>query len=66
MRALNIASGVAVLFTTLAFGHLLHHHYLNASSADLRSVTYWSAMTAAGIAGVLSLVGGCLLIRRGR
>jgi len=30
MRIVNILSGLAVLFTTLAFGHLLHHYFLNA------------------------------------
>jgi hypothetical protein len=33
MRILNILSGLAVLFTTLAFAHLLHQYYTNAGEA---------------------------------
>jgi len=33
MRILNILSGLAVLFSTLAFAHLLHHYYINAGEA---------------------------------
>jgi hypothetical protein len=41
MRILNILSGIAVLFTTLAFGHLLHHHFLNASHEDIHSPRFF-------------------------
>jgi hypothetical protein len=33
MRIVNILSGLAVLFTTFAFGHLLHHYLVNAGDA---------------------------------
>jgi uncharacterized protein (TIGR00730 family) len=33
MRIVNILSGLAVLFTMLAFAHLLHHYLLNAGEA---------------------------------
>lgn len=64
MRALNILCGVAVLFTTLAFAHLLHHHFLGARGAyDIAFVAGWAALA---VVGVLSFIGGCLLLRRGR
>jgi hypothetical protein len=66
MRILNILSGVAVLFTTLAFGHLLHHHFLNASHEDIHSPAFLAAMATAVVLGILSFIGGCLLLRRGR
>ncbi len=35
MRALNILCGISVLFTTLAFGHIIHHHLVNAAPQDV-------------------------------
>jgi hypothetical protein len=66
MRILNIVSGFAVLFTTLAFGHLLHHHFIHASGQDLHSPAFLAGLTMAAVVGILSLIGGCLLLRRGR
>jgi hypothetical protein len=66
MRILNILSGLAVLFTTLAFAHLLHHHSLHASHDDLHNPAFLAGMTALVAVGVLSFIGGCLLLRRGR
>jgi hypothetical protein len=66
MRILNILSGLAVLFTTLAFGHLLHHHFLHASHDELHNPAFLAGMTALVLVGVLSFIGGCLLLRRGR
>jgi hypothetical protein len=42
MRIFNILSGLAVLFTILAFRHLLHHHFLHAGEA-LHSPLFWRA-----------------------
>jgi len=42
MRILNSLSGLAVLFTTPAFRHLLHHQFLNAGEA-LHSPLFWRA-----------------------
>jgi purine-cytosine permease-like protein len=66
MRILTIASGLAVLLTTLAFGHLLHHYIIHASSENLHSPAFLASFAAALVAGVLSFIGGCLLLRRGR
>ena len=63
MRILNILSGLAVLFTTLAFAHLLHHHFLGASHRD---PAFLAGMAILVVVGVLSFIGGCLLLRRGR
>jgi len=66
VRILNILSGLAVLFTTLAFAHLLHHHFLHASHDDVHSPAFLAGMATLVVVGVLSFIGGCLLLRRGR
>jgi hypothetical protein len=65
MRILNILSGIAVLFTTLAYGHLIHHHFTHASHHDLHGPLFLTGMAVAVAAGVLSLIGACLLLKRG-
>jgi hypothetical protein len=65
MRIVNILSGLAVLFTTLAFAHLLHHHFLNAGEAE-HSLPFLAGMGIAVVVGIFSFIGGCLLLRRGR
>jgi uncharacterized membrane protein YqjE len=66
MRILNILSGLAVLFTTLAFAHLLHHLSLHATHDDVHSLAFLAGMAALVVVGILSFIGGCLLLRRGR
>jgi hypothetical protein len=66
MRILNILSGIAVLLTTLAFGHLLHHHFVHASHEDAQSFAFWASIATAVVVGILSFIGGCLLLRRSR
>jgi len=63
MRVLNILSGIAVLFTTLAFAHLLHHHFVHES---VRSAGFLGAMALGVAIEILSFIGGCLLLRHGR
>jgi hypothetical protein len=66
MRILNILSGLAVLFTTLAFAHLTHHHFLHASHDDVHNPALVTGMATLVVVGILSFVGGCLLLRHGR
>ena len=66
MKILRICCGVAVLFTTLAFAHLLHHHVLHASASDFRNPVFVLVFAAAVAAGILSLIGGCLLLKPNR
>jgi hypothetical protein len=65
MRILNILSGLAVLFTTLAFAHLLHHYFLNAGVAA-HSPPFLAGMGIGVVVGIFSFIGGCLLLRRAR
>jgi hypothetical protein len=65
MRIVNIVSGLAVLLTTLAFTHLLYHYFVNAGEAA-HSPPFLAGMAIGVVVGVLSFIGGCLLLRRGR
>jgi len=65
MRIANILSGLAVLFTTLAYAHLLHHYFLNAGEA-VHSPPFLAGMVIGVVIGIFSFIGGCLLLRRGR
>jgi len=65
MRIVNILSGLAVLFTTLAFAHLLHHYFLNTGEAA-HSPPFLAGMGIGVVIGMFSFVGGCLLLRGGR
>jgi hypothetical protein len=42
MRALNISCGIAVLFTSLAYAHLLHHYFINAPHEAHHDPISWS------------------------
>ncbi len=66
MKVLRICCGVSVLFTTLAFAHLLHHHVHHASAADFRNPVFLLIFVAAVAAGILSLIGGCILLKPSR
>jgi hypothetical protein len=66
MRILNILCGVAVLFMTLHFAHLLHHFLVHHSDPSAHTLAFWAAFAGAVVVGVFSFLGGCLLLRRGR
>jgi hypothetical protein len=63
MRVLHGLSGLAVLFTSLAYVHIWHHFLTHAPD---RTAGFWMWMIAAAIVGVFSFVGGYLLLRRAR
>ncbi len=63
MRTLNLVCGIAVLFTTLAFGHIMHHHLMHSGQRD---PAFWSLFSLAAVVLIFSLIGGCLLLRRNR
>ncbi len=64
MRLLCILSGLAVLLTTAAFAHLLHHYYMHAG--DVHNPLFMTGMAVGIVIGVFSLLGAFLLLRLGR
>jgi len=66
MRVLNILCGISVLFTTLAFWHIMHHHLVHASPEDFHTLIFWALVLSTGAAGILSFIGGILLLKRPR
>jgi hypothetical protein len=63
MKILNVLSGIAVLITSAAYVHLVHH-FANQSPHD--NPVFWAGLAFAVAVGILSFVGGGLLLRRGR
>lgn len=63
MRGLNIVCGIAVLLETLHFAHAIHHFTSHAPN-EFHGAYVWGAMAVAVAVGVLSLIGGILLLRR--
>ena len=62
MRGLKIASGIAVLVTSLHMVHGIHHMFGDHMPHDALGV---GGLALAGIAVALSFVGGVLLIKPG-
>ena len=63
MRILNVLCGIAILITTAAYVHLIQHF---SAAAPHDNPVFWAGITFAVAVGILSFVGGCLLLRRGR
>jgi len=62
-RTLYLASGISVLFTTLAFGHIMVHDTAHIMSHHDASPVFLIAHTILAIAfGVLSLIGAYFLL----
>ena len=66
MRTLRIICGVAVLLATLHMAHGIHHFLVHASDFDFHGPAFWGGTALAIIVGVLSFLGGCLLLRTAR
>lgn len=63
MRALRVLCGIAILLNALHLGHAIQHFY---GLDTNHNAGFWAGMVLAVAIGVLSFIGGCLLIRRGR
>jgi hypothetical protein len=63
-RTVHIVSGIAVLFTCLAYGHIVHHFFF--VHPHQMNPGYVAGLIAAVGAGVLSFIGAYLLLTGGR
>jgi hypothetical protein len=62
-RTLYLASGISVLFTTLAFGHIMVHDTAHIMNQHDASPVFLIAHTILAVAfGVLSLIGAYFLL----
>jgi hypothetical protein len=62
-RTLYLSSGISVLFTTLAFGHIMVHDTAHIMSHHDASPVFLIAHTILAVAfGVLSLIGAYFLL----
>ena len=62
-RTLQLASGISVVFTTLAFGHIMVHDTAHIMSHHDASPLFLVAHTILAVAfGVLSLIGAYFLL----
>jgi hypothetical protein len=64
MRILTRLAGLAVLFTTLGYAHLLHHHLVHSTREDHQTSVFWVVIIVALISGILSFIGAILLLKR--
>lgn len=64
-RALHIASGVCVLFTSLVYVHLIQHAF-TAHRHEVSPGALIGYLIVAAIVGILSFIGAYLLLSGGR
>lgn len=63
MRILQTVCGIAVLLNALHLAHAIHHFASGASGADTQSPFFWVGIVMAALIGVLSFLGGLLLLK---
>ncbi len=65
MRLLRVASGIAVLLTTAAYGHMVQH-FCSHADWSVHTTGFFAALAGAVVVGILSFTGGVLLLGRAR
>lgn len=66
-RTLHIASGISVVFTTLAFGHIVYHNTVHMVTKHGEGHLFVAVHTILAVAlGALSLLGAYSLLTGGR
>jgi hypothetical protein len=66
-RTLHIASGISVVFTTLAFGHIVYHNTVHMVTKHGEGHLFAAVHTILAVAlGGLSLLGAYSLLTGGR
>ena len=66
-RTLHIASGISVVFTTLAFGHIVYHNTVHMVTKHGEGALFVAAHTILAVAlSALSLLGAYSLLKGGR
>jgi uncharacterized membrane protein len=66
MRILHVVCGIAVLLNALHLTHAIHHFSSAASTQDVQSPFFWAGIATASLVGILSFLGGILLLKRSR
>jgi len=64
MRTLKIVCGIAVLLNSLHLAHAVDHFSHQAVRDGLHGLALWGSIALVAVVGVLSFVGGCLLLKR--
>ncbi len=64
-RAVHIASGIGVLFTSLIYAHLVHHAFI-VHRHEFSPGSFIVGLIIAAAVGILSFIGAFLLLTGGR
>jgi hypothetical protein len=63
MRALNMVCGIAVLILSLHMVHAIHH-FISHPPDEAHGAVFFCVLVAGIAIGVLSFIGGILLVKR--
>lgn len=64
MRALKIICGLAVILTTVHLSHAIHHFHSHLAHDGHQGIALWGGTALVVVVGLLSLLGGVLLLKR--